>query len=964
KSSSVAKAIEGNYDIRYPLSLTQNCPGVYVLDKTSARQLSTEKFKSRQEQHKAEAITSSIIRPNQIIDKLKACAVKPGDNILLINPHMDDDFLSSMHLLKELAGAYKIHACYTSLGYTAVYSDYILDLLAIAGNLTQEQKHNLNLQSKEGLLKELIKERKSRKQIPHLDYEVMPYMSQKEKELRARLLLIDLNQRYGLGKDIAKLREFLNEVEKKKIQNGAVDIDIMRYLKTSVRFTEAASALIYLGIDYHNIYWPFEVSFYGTLGRPLAIKSEDINKIKVLIKTISPKMIIFNGEGFPDFGAHSNTEIGTYIALFELKKAGSSGNPLLLQWAGVWERIELKDSGISLILTEQELQDFSDAFNYFYPSQAPYAPVPNAYQAKPQSFAQDVIINARQSASEVLTLKRLPDSVKEILKQRGGILNYKVCKLSDEQTKQEFQRKNKELMRSGLSINTSSNAALIGPQPYPDKLNELPGALVAKMFAKGVIAKMERDIFGYQKAFHLFPGEMADIADSFQKEMKKGLRAEEGSLAMLPTFISHLTSKEKGVFLALDLGGSTLRILAIYLPGRGKRPKVILEKYTLKTTDQERERGINYDYTQVSADELFAGIVRYIYLFLEKHQKQIMRYKYKKPYNLGFTFSFAITKLAIDKALVNSLSKEFNIPDIINKDAVQLLRNAISRAGLDNVVRVVSLNNDTVATLIARRYQDENCDIAGIVGTGTNFCYLESLEKIDKLTAEQRAKFDRQTMIINIESGNFSQVTQNAYDKQLDADSMNKGVHIAEKMVSGAYLGELTRLVLIDYINKGFLFNGKLKDYEMAVISKKGSFQAPFMTRIAEDNSSSLGKIHAQLMEWGIDSEHISLEDKRIIKDICKAVAMRAAKITAAVVFAIVRHIDEQINQHHVIAIDGSIFEKHTDFRQDMQDALKELSWEVFKEDRSKKISLQLTTGGSGLGAALIAAMAIQKRPT
>jgi hexokinase len=182
-------------------------------------------------------------------------------------------------------------------------------------------------------------------------------------------------------------------------------------------------------------------------------------------------------------------------------------------------------------------------------------------------------------------------------------------------------------------------------------------------------------------------------------------------------------------------------------------------------------------------------------------------------------------------------------------------------------------------------------------------------------------------------------------------------------MVSGLYLGELTRLVLMDYINKGFLFDGELSDKELARISKKGSFQAPFMTKIAQDNSSQLKEIHAQLIEWGIESQYISLEDKRIIKDICKAVAMRAARITAAVVFAIVRHIDEQIRQRHVVAIDGSLFEKHYDFKQDMKEALKALSWEVFKEDRSGRISLELTTGGSGLGAALIAAMSTQERP-
>ncbi|KPK96953.1 MAG: hypothetical protein AMJ95_11655 [Omnitrophica WOR_2 bacterium SM23_72] len=957
KSSSVARAIKGCRDTRYPLSLTQNCRGIYVLDNTSARQLYVQRAQERK--GKAREFAPSFIRPAQINDKLKAWSVKQSADVLLINPHMDDDFLGMMHLLKEISPNYKIHACYASFGYTAVYSDYILGLLEIAGSLNWTRPDNPNLQPKQELLKELIKERGFRRRIPHLDYEILPHMSQKERELRAMILLIDLNEGFGSFKnkaDIAGLKGFLTEVEQRKAQGGCVDIDIMRFLKTSVRFAEAASALMYLGIDYKNIHWPFEVSFYGTLGRPLAIKQGDIDKIKEMIKTISPKVVIFNGEGFPDFGAHSNTEMGTYIALFELKKQGLIGDVLLIQWAGVWDRIELAASGLSVILTSQELQDFYNAFNYFYPSQAPYAPVPNASSCLPQSFAQDVIVNARQSAKELLSLRNLPPDVEKMLKQEAGVLNYKVARLSDEQLWSEFQRKSKELMRSRLSIDISSNTALIGPEPYPERLEELSSTLVAEMFSKGAISGRERDLFGYRASFYLTVEEMAGIVDSFHKEMKRGLGAEESSLAMLPTFIGGLTDREKGVFLALDLGGSTLRVLAVHLPGGGGSPRAIIEKYSLKATDEERRRGIDYDYTRVSADRLFTAIVRYIQLFLEKHQKRIIKYGYKKPYNLGFTFSFAITKLAIDQAVVNSLSKEFDIPNIINKDAVLLLRRAISRAGLDNTVRVVSLNNDTVATLIARRYQDKDCDVGGILGTGTNFCYMELLENIHKLTDEQRGRFNKQAMIINIESGNFNKIAQNSYDKILDEQSMNKGVHITEKMVSGLYLGEITRLILFDYINKGFLFNGGLTAQEMNRVSERGGFQSPFITKIAQDNSRSLKNVHAQLIEWGIENEHIGLEDKAIIKDICKAVSRRAARITAAVVFAIVTHIDEYIERHHTVAIDGSIFEKHLDFKKDMQEAIKQLSWEVVKQDRSNGISLELTTGGSGLGAAIIAA--------
>jgi hexokinase len=293
-----------------------------------------------------------------------------------------------------------------------------------------------------------------------------------------------------------------------------------------------------------------------------------------------------------------------------------------------------------------------------------------------------------------------------------------------------------------------------------------------------------------------------------------------------------------------------------------------------------------------------------------------------------------------------------------NQDVVQFLRRVISEEGLGKVIKVVSLNNDTVGTLATRRYGDKNCDVGGIVGTGTNFCYLESIQNILTLTGEQRARHGRKTMVINIESGNFNKIPQNIYDMTLDSDSSNKGEHIQEKMVSGLYLGELTRLALIDLINKGLLFKGKLTRNEMSKISQKGGFRTPFITKIEEDHSSSLKGVQAQLEKWGIKSGHISPDDKKTVKEVCAIVARRAARITAAVIFAVVTHTDRNIQRYHTVAIDGSLFEKHPSFKKNMREAMRELSMEVFKDNRCDKISFELTTEGSGVGAAIIAAMA------
>lgn len=50
------------------------------------------------------------------------------------------------------------------------------------------------------------------------------------------------------------------------------------------------------------------------------------------------------------------------------------------------------------------------------------------------------------------------------------------------------------------------------------------------------------------------------------------------------------------------------------------------------------------------------------------------------------------------------------------------------------------------------------------------------------------------------------------YDVQLDEESLNPGKQTFEKMISGMYLGEITRLVLLELAQNGELFDGYISD--------------------------------------------------------------------------------------------------------------------------------------------------------
>lgn len=48
-------------------------------------------------------------------------------------------------------------------------------------------------------------------------------------------------------------------------------------------------------------------------------------------------------------------------------------------------------------------------------------------------------------------------------------------------------------------------------------------------------------------------------------------------------------------------------------------------------------------------------------------------------------------------------------------------------------IDVVAVLNDTVGTLMACAFKENSCQVGVIVGTGSNACYMEKIEKCGKL---------------------------------------------------------------------------------------------------------------------------------------------------------------------------------------------------------------------------------------
>ncbi|MFH1453158.1 MAG: hexokinase [Armatimonadota bacterium] len=433
-----------------------------------------------------------------------------------------------------------------------------------------------------------------------------------------------------------------------------------------------------------------------------------------------------------------------------------------------------------------------------------------------------------------------------------------------------------------------------------------------------------------EKLFKITTGDIKIIIQGFHSEMQKGLSGFASSLKMIPAFVDKPKGTEKGKFLALDLGGTNLRVLAVELDGKGSSNISAVSKFILPKKAMTGK-----------GEELFDFIAECIEAFLDENG-----ISKTKKYDLAFTFSFPVeqTNIAAGKLIV--WTKGFTAKGVEGKDVIILLNEALKRKGI-KCIQVAALANDTVGTLAAKSYNDPNCDMGVILGTGTNACYPEKIANIKKW----RGVDPKGTMVINMEWGNFNKLRFTPYDKEVDDESLNTGCQYLEKMVSGMYLGEITRIIICDLIKRGLIFN----DPDCKVFIKKDSFQTEDMSLIASDESANYSSIEEFLTLKGITE--VTLHDKLAMKKLCQFVSTRAAKVAAGAISAVITWIDPKLKNSHTVGVDGTLYEKYPRFSNIMIEVFQSL----FKE-KASRIKLALAKDGSGKGAAIIAAIAASKK--
>ncbi|XP_021030110.1 putative hexokinase HKDC1 [Mus caroli] len=425
---------------------------------------------------------------------------------------------------------------------------------------------------------------------------------------------------------------------------------------------------------------------------------------------------------------------------------------------------------------------------------------------------------------------------------------------------------------------------------------------------------------------------LVDIMARFQAEMEKGLGKDTNptaSVKMLPTFVRAIPDgSENGEFLSLDLGGSKFRVLKVQVSQEGQQNVQMESQFYPMPNEITRGNGT----------ELFDYVADCLADFMKT--KDLTH----KKLPLGFTFSFPCRQNKLEEGVLLSWTKKFKARGVQDTDVVNRLATAMKKHK-DLDVDILALVNDTVGTMMTCAYDDPNCEVGVIIGTGTNACYMEDMSNIDLVEG------DEGRMCINTEWGAFGddgalEDIRTEFDRELDLGSLNPRKQLFEKMISGLYMGELVRLILLKMAKVGLLFGGA----KSSALHTKGKIETQHVAAM-EMSKEGLANTREILVDLGLEP---SESDCIAVQHVCTIVSFRSANLCAAALATILTRLRENkklARLRTTVGMDGTLYKTHPQYPKRLHKVVRRLV-------PNCDVRFLLSESGSTKGAAMVTAVA------
>jgi hexokinase len=269
-----------------------------------------------------------------------------------------------------------------------------------------------------------------------------------------------------------------------------------------------------------------------------------------------------------------------------------------------------------------------------------------------------------------------------------------------------------------------------------------------------------------------------------------------------------------------------------------------------------------------------------------------------------------------------------------------------------------SIINDSSATLLSRAYEDPTTRFAVILGTGFNISVhlpVSALATTKYKGYPQKWLDEASHVLVNTELSMFGKnvFPTTRWDEQLNETHVRPDFQPFEHMISGRYLGEVVRLIIVEAVRTTGLFSGEIP----AKLAEPYSLDTGTLAAMELDESKSLTNAIALFQSKHPLSRIPTYNDIRFVRQVAQLVTHRAAAFLAAGIHSLwdLRITTEGLTPatagRMAIGCNGSVIEKYPLFRDLCQSHLDELTTASGAEPKS--IVLEVAVESAIFGAAV-----------
>ncbi|KAI4265226.1 MAG: hypothetical protein L6R38_009571 [Xanthoria sp. 2 TBL-2021] len=451
---------------------------------------------------------------------------------------------------------------------------------------------------------------------------------------------------------------------------------------------------------------------------------------------------------------------------------------------------------------------------------------------------------------------------------------------------------------------------------------------------------------------HLRVESLLALSDKLQAEFTE--RLQSGSQCMLPSHNYTLPNgKEHGTYLALEVGGSTLRVALVDLNGRASTQPLRIRRIVASNIDNRVRdlRGLAFfDWIAAKIREMLLG---------DREARD--RRQSNEPLPMGIAWAFPIDQTSIRSGNIIGMGKGFNCSTYKGSDLGDLITEACQRLNLN--IRLDAIVNDSSAAVLSCAYIDPSTRLAVILGTGLNAAVHLPVSCLDesKFGSRQFPSTANTThVLVNTELSMFGKdaFPTTPWDEDLNAHHILPDYQPLEYLLAGKYMGEIVRLVLVEATETCGLFNGKLP----SDLSMPFSLETRILATIEADFYPHLNPARFLRDEWTLPGPPTPAE-MHFIRQVVLAVSRRSQGYFTAAIHALsylLRDVDDSLLRngldHISIGCDGSVINKYPGYMEKCQLLLDEM----VRTDGTGQKRVVLDSAGESavLGAGVAVAMA------